>query len=792
MMEYLLVLVLSGAAGPAFPENIAKGKPYALSPAPNYTHCTDPGDATQLTDGVYSEGYFWTQKTTVGWRSAAFARIAIDLGRIEPIRGVSVNTAAGVAGVTWPAAIFVFASDDGKRFRPAGDLVALGASRGLPPAGGYAVHRYVADALRTRGRYVTVVIQSSGPYTFADEIEIARGDTDWLDEAMDEGTIADIRGFVRANRAAAAMRRRLLADLERVRAIAGADADLDRIAQEIPKAAPGGPDFRAILPVNDLHARIFRVHARALRAGGLRGLVAWTASPWDWMDPFETPRGSSTPAIRIFGLVGEVRAGAVRMMWAGEEDAEVSIRFEGLPGAPIPPYLEVRRTVWTDTREGVPVAAALAEAERTGDAFRVRLPSGLASEVWLRCHLGRKGLAAGRYAGAIILDPGIGDRIRVPLEIEAFPLPLGGPREALLVGGWDYTDGDARYGVTPENRLAFIEHLKSRGVNAPWATSAVLPAGRYDGAGKLVETPDTARLDEWLERWKGARRYCVFAAVGGGFAGSRIGDALFDKKVDAWISFWMDHLKGKGIEAEKLVLLLVDEPHERAQEETTVAWAKAIHAARPKVTLFVDPTRRDPREALPAFYEACDIYCPNRPMLLAQGEPFERFYRELRAGGKRLCLYSCSGPTRLLDPYAYYRLQAWDAYRLGAEGSFFWAFGDTGRGSSWNEYATEGTSYAPLFLDARTVTPGKHMEAIHESAQDHGCLMLLRSTVQALRGKPGGPADSLAKAERLLREAPERVRDAPGAKALEWRAEKDRSVADAVRREILETLGELR
>ncbi|MBM3189695.1 MAG: hypothetical protein FJZ90_13340 [Chloroflexi bacterium] len=118
------------------------------------------------------------------------------------------------------------------------------------------------------------------------------------------------------------------------------------------------------------------------------------------------------------------------------------------------------------------------------------------------------------------------------------------------------------------------------------------------------------------------------------------------------------------------------------------------------MSVFVDPTRFDPSEALPALYEACDIYCPNRPMMLARGEPFERVYRDLRARGKRLSLYSCSGPTRLLDPYAYYRLQAWDCFRLDAEGSYFWAFGDTGRGSSWNEYATEGTSYAPIFLDA--------------------------------------------------------------------------------------------
>jgi len=47
-------------------ENIARGKACSLSPNPDYRLCTDPGDPVQLTDGVYTTGYFWTQASTVG------------------------------------------------------------------------------------------------------------------------------------------------------------------------------------------------------------------------------------------------------------------------------------------------------------------------------------------------------------------------------------------------------------------------------------------------------------------------------------------------------------------------------------------------------------------------------------------------------------------------------------------------------------------------------------------------------------------------------------------------------
>ncbi|MCL5097056.1 MAG: hypothetical protein M1608_05920, partial [Candidatus Omnitrophica bacterium] len=62
-----LVCLNAAALGNEPPVNLALGKPYTLEPAPNYPYCTDPGDRTQLTDGQYVKGYFWTQKGTVGW-----------------------------------------------------------------------------------------------------------------------------------------------------------------------------------------------------------------------------------------------------------------------------------------------------------------------------------------------------------------------------------------------------------------------------------------------------------------------------------------------------------------------------------------------------------------------------------------------------------------------------------------------------------------------------------------------------------------------------------------------------
>ena len=141
--QFLVLVLIAYCIPPACVEqqNIAKGRKYTLDPKPSYQYCTDPGDEIQLTDGVYTEGYFWTQPGTVGWSGVNPVYITIDLEAIEPISGVSFSTAAGVAGVDWPVSILILVSEDDKTWAYAGDLVALSAKNGQPKTEEYSEHR---------------------------------------------------------------------------------------------------------------------------------------------------------------------------------------------------------------------------------------------------------------------------------------------------------------------------------------------------------------------------------------------------------------------------------------------------------------------------------------------------------------------------------------------------------------------------------------------------------------------------------------------------------------------------
>ncbi|MBP7937140.1 MAG: hypothetical protein KA354_21050 [Phycisphaerae bacterium] len=778
--------------------NLARAAKYVMSVAPSYEHCTDPGDVTQLTDGRLTEGYFWTQKSTVGWQSAAYVTITMDLGKIQPIGGASFRTAAGVAGVLWPAGIHVHVSDDGKDYRQAGDLVELDETPGTMPAG-YAVRQFSTTKLTTRGRYVRFVAMPTGPYLFCDEVEILRGD-DALLQTRPAGTpVGDLKTWCSRVRVKPGIRRRFDRDVHGLKqAIQTAKLDeaakapllgrLNGLAQDLLASAKplDHESFRAVLPFNPIHANLFAVQASLWRALGHGGLSAWVVQPYDPTDPFQPP--VATPGrIEVHTMGGEYRSAAFNLANTTDAPVKVSVRFKDLPNSPAPPWITVHEVPWTDTVSGQPVTAALPHAARTDQGWTIEVVPGLVRQVWLTFHA--LDLLPGEHAGHVIIEADSIKPLSLPVRLKVYSMTLP-PRTTLWVGGWDYTDQESMYGMTPTNHQALVEHLRSRFVNAPWATSASIMQVTFTNDSPPKAQLDTRRFDAWLNQWPDAQAYFVFASVGDNFLGVPMGSESFNQRVGAWISAWVDHLKTRGIEPDRFGLLLVDEPRAHEHDDVIIPWARAIRAANPKVLIWEDPIYAKPSDGRSEMFELCHVLCPNRPMWLAHSKEFEAFYLGQRDRGRTLQLYSCSGPARLLDPYSYYRLQAWHCWKIGATGSFFWAFGDSSGTSSWNEYLATSGPYTPLFLDDRSVTAAKQMEAIRESAEDYEYFVMLRAATG--RGEAAGRSSSaLAKARSLATHAADEVLNATGVNNLNWHSPKDRSKADAVRVQLLESLTEL-
>lgn len=799
LIAFVLLLAISAArAQNAVPagQNLALGKSYKLDPAPNYSYCTDPGDSTQLTDGQRVSGYFWTQRGTVGWANVRPVLITIDLGSVQPISGVSFNTAAGTAGVEWPQTISVLASDDGETYHLAGDLVQLSAKTSQAPTNGYALHCFETHQLKTHGRYVAFVVNPSGPFTFTDEIEVYKGPDELLKLPAQGVTVSDLSGFFLRNQTRNGFERRLRQDLRKVQDTANKLApsvkneclagttNFEQELLELP--LPSEKDSRVVLPLNGTHQRVFQAQARVWRALQTAPFTVWTTNPYSPLSMTQAPPRQSEPGLSVSMMQNETRAAVFNIANATDSAALASMEIVGLPGGTDPAFIKVSEVAWTDTSKGLPIAAALPELSKQNNHFSVKVFPGLTKQVWLTFYT--TNVSADSYKGSVLLSIG-NTNLTIPLELRVYPMRFP-DAPTLHLGGWDYTDAD-QFSIGASNRNVVIEHLREHFIDSPWASSPTLALGKYDDAGNMTAEPDTTRFDRWVSRWPNARQYGVFVNGGEQFDNSKAGTAAFNNKVGAWIRFWASHAQKLGIHPEQMVLHLVDEPAQAKQDELILAWASAIHDAHSGVKTWEDTIHKDPSKANQKMMAACDVLCPNRTSFVQADQRYRDYYVKWHDQGKELAFYSCDGPSTLLDPYSYYRLQAWSCWVYGAKSSYFWAFSDAGGGSSWNEYSAKGNTYVPFFLDAASVTPGKQMEAIREGVEDYEYLVMLRNQIASAEesGKKGPDVDN---AKRLLTEAAGRVCSAPGANGLNWMDEKDRSVADAVRVEILNTLSALK
>jgi hypothetical protein len=779
--------------------NIALGKPYTLEPAPNYVDCTDDPRRIVLTDGEYTEGYFWVQKSTVGWVNTRPIAICIDLEQVEPIAGLSFSTAAGVADVAWPGSLWIMVSDDGTHWTVAGDLVALSNQRGAPAPTPYSLHRYVTGDLQTRARYVALVVDQI-PYAVVDEIEVYRGQPAWLTApAKGRQTTETPLAYWRARQILDLIQGRMRTDLDEVcagiatatldeaeRAALRTRAEQLRGEVEALEAVPEGVTT-TILPLNDLHARIYALQAPLLRARGFRELTVWDAYRYDMLQPLQVPASPlATPSgLSVRVLRNEQRAAVLNLTNAMDTAMTVTLVTSGA-GRPAD-YLSLREVIYTDTRQRTPVAAALAPAEPAERGLQTTIPAGTTRQVWL--DFSSRDLPAGHCTATLTVRSEHSEPVTVPISLHV-ARPIMPAEFSLAIGGWDETNNKGGYDVTAENMMPLIQNLRDHGVNMPWSNPQVMPTpGEYDAEGNMIAPPDFTAWDEWVGRWQGARCWGLFPNVKETFVNEPMGTPRFNRMVGAWVTAWVQHAQAQAIAPRQIMILLVDEPSRDAQDQLIVAWARAIRAAQPEMIIWNDPIHPEPAKALPEFYATSDVLSPNTSRFLSGGKPYQDFFVAQQQAGRELWFYSCSGPAKLLDPASYWRGQFWLNIRYGGKGSCYWAFGDEA-GNSWNAYAQPRASFSPLFLSRTTVTDAKYMEAIREGAQDYETFVLLRDRVAELERK-GVQSPLLTEATRLLTVGPEEAVAIMGADKQQWNVAKDRQVMDRVRLQALDILDRL-
>ena len=807
------IMVYAGAA-PAAPkkkvakfeprgENIALKKPYTFSSRPGYGHCTDPGDKTQLTDGIYTQGYFWTQKSTVGWGARNVIYVTIDLGETFPIGGFCYSTAFGTAGVGMPEFIYMYVSEDNKDWYYVGDLMEKSVTeRGMPVSTTYTTYKAASNDMPCKGRYVTFLVKQT-PFTFVDELEVLKGDASLLAKAPSKFKTAPpmvdyfnkrMQALVGGDIKVLESRVAKLNSPAKQKLIEGiADYRKNKLAN----LTVENEDVTPIYPLDDIHRAFYALNAAYLRALGFTKPLFWSSCRWDNFDPISVPPTKETEPVEVEMMRGEVRAESVNIL--NPTDAALTFKVE-VKGLPAGSGIDCREVLGMLTNQMHYSTSALKPGD--GASITVEVPAGMSKQLWLSFK--RPTLKAGAYMATVTATaPGV--NLTAPLKLTIYDLDF--PKEPRMhVGGWDYLNGNGDYYKGKNQIEANIAMMKSIYTDSPWATPSILPGkAKFDDEGNILNPKelDMTHWDEWTKRWSGARIYCVFQNAGRKFQNEPMGTPRFFKMVDGYFKAWAALLKERGIDTSRVVILVVDEPYDKERDERIIVWCKAIRASKTGFVLFEDPIWRKPEEGSPEMYLSADILCPNTMQITNADDvdAFKKFFTDFRSKGITLWLYSCSGPARELDPITYHRGQEWRAFEMGAEGSFYWALGcGGGIGDSWHPFKQPGTEYSP-FMVSPTNGPmdAKQSEGIREGVQDYEYLCMLRDRIAELKKKGGHK--KLAEAEKLLATAPLRalrLTKVPGSpewqkkNGMFWADQKDRTHMDVESRKVLRMLNELK
>ncbi len=788
------------SAAIVLPENnVALSKTYTMDPAPNYGLTTNAGDTTDLTDGVdtYGTSVLWADTNAVGWSGYYdHTEVVIDLGEVKAIDSVSISTAANNS-VTFPH-VQIGVSLDGTTFYKVGSLTDdyfLAGNPMLPSA--YIDAVISKDGLRAKGRYVALYLQPSleNRYVFANEIEIRQGWDYYLDDDFD--TSEEISTEILEtdlNRSLQGINQRFIQDTVAMKAAITnssiTEGTKTSLLSSLTSLVATGHDtiddvdtWQAIMPFGPRQTALFNLQASLWRSAGLSGLSVYPAGTWNPVDLITADPGTSASALDIHVIDGEFRAAAFNLVNASTEDITVSISLSDLPSTPT-----VQKVLWTGTSVGYPSASALEDITPISEVWSVVVAPGLTQQVWLTFN--SDSVTTGEYAGTITCNSET-----LPITLTVYPITFPTSTE-LLLGGFSYTDTFSR-DIGSGNKVDALIQMQDRFVNSPWGSSTTLTTVSID-TGTDAATFTSTNLAAWMSDWPDAELFSIYIPVipsGSGFPAEIASidwtTQTFRDRVGNWITAVCDYLRGEGFTASQLRIHLIDEPYEsRAGVTDAILWFNAIAAAEPDVILFSNPNYTDVEDATALLlYAAVDHICLSRNHWLGYTETKKDIYRDLRdVDGKTLCFYHPVPHAKSNDPYSHYRLQAWEAREEEAVDISYWSFADARGVSSFNEYLADPYGpFCPFFMTEDSVMDGKHMEAIREGIEDFEIMKILDDTI-ALAITEGVSGSVLTDAQTLAADAAGTVLSGASIAGLKWAVDKDRTVADDTRIEVLEAI----
>ena len=791
------VHVASAAPAPASRQptegvNLARGVACRFDPAPSYSYCRDDDDPNQLTDGVYNECN-WTDKGTVGWqpRRNSITYIDLDLGQASPIGEVTFDTITGAAQVTFPSAVLVFVSSDGKQYRLLCDVL----NECLPQTK-LLNHRFAADGLKGWGRYVRLALIPGGFFVFCDEIEVMKGghteaEAEYMtDDVIPAGRVQEVAksmiGWATQKNASLA----LLGEADRAldaRADALADAQVVEDARRQlegnrktcladPAVAPA--DYGIGPPYRTYDRRAFQTIAKLnARLWPSRPFVVWKTSDWAWLRPLDAPLGRELGArVRVDMMQNEWATASFVVTSTSPDPQELSLAADDFRGPATVAAGEVLRI------------AHMVHAEAFGFNYRddpivplpegpVVLAPGVSKRIWLTFRTRGMEMAPGTYRSSVTVAGGGKPSTTVPVELRVWPLRF--PDEVSLhSNSWGYFDDPCIEGHEPAAAQDLLDHYNT----ALTLNHRYLPKPKPDKEGNLTEPLDFTKLDHMLTWNPECRMWLIWVGFEFGFrrmGTGGFGTPAWEKAFAQYVTQMRDYLASKGIGREDFAWYWTDEPGGEHWEKYDHPASVKLKEIDPEMLVWANPTRGATAEMLEASLPYVDIYCPGLGTL-ENGAVLDICRRTNLTSWQYVC-----ASEKNADPFAYYRWFAWKAWRNRLGGIGMWVYVDA-NGQTFSDYVS-GVSYALVYKGSKGMIGSKRWDGWRQGIADYEYLRMLTDAAAAAR-EAGSKSPILGRAEEILGKGVDRVvGDSPHGGRTE-----DRDLPDKYRLEILECLVKLR
>lgn len=730
-----VVCAALATTAPVRGENLALGQPCKLAPEPNYRHCTDAADTSQLTDGArtLADAQLWVQKGAVGWTLPldGHAEAVIDLGRVQAIDAVSVSTGANPQAEVYLPSVIVAVSDDGQDFRRAGGLVLT------PEAEQLARTVLVVRALRIRGRYVVVRLVANGVFAFCDEIEILSGDHALSATELPAEQFQPLQ--VQPHRSS--LQKRLAGDLDRLgkrlSELGGNRGQvLDRLA--VIRQRVDETDT-----VDDATVQLLEGQVRALQRDlapmlyRTPELAVWRVSPWADISPGDLPDvGAPLAELHVVAGQSEYESAAfmltnlcpnpltIRITLDEQMQTQAQAQWQG--------HIKLRRVLFVRTRDGGYPADAL---PLLGDR-PVSLPPWETRQVWIEVFTGSS--KPGTYPLPLALTDGAQFRHEIELTVEV--LPVGLPEDLpLATYSWHYVDTwPALRGI----EAIAVADLAAHYTNMNIFTNRLLPwPEQIDADGNIIGTLDFSGYDALLDlcrpiSTKGTAWFLNMRGGRGALKEIEQFSPAWNRAFSAWLKQFMAHLAERGLGYSDVLLY----PFDEYARSDFVKIGRVLRAADPKLRIFANPMLRDSADILRQAAPYVDIWCP----LLSGVTQRPEQMRFLHNTGATVWSYTvCHG--RHSHAYAEFRLALWRAFKHGAKGCGFWCYAQGGSWRDdllWDDFSARYSDYAVIYTlkgappdISRTepIIPSKRWEAWREGIEDYVWLHMLRAA-----GSPEG------------------------------------------------------